>query len=287
MKNKKIIYSILYLLLLITSFSCEKIVKKKKEFTQKREVGTKPFEDFFSIRDYPNMKPDIAAYKQVVNSEMQKMTNERSSSSVSWQMEGPLNIGGRINSIAIHPSSLNTIIIGTPNGGIFKSINDGATWQAVFDNEITSAIGDIAYAPSNSQIVFAGTGDPALGGYSFIGNGIYKSIDGGDTWSNSGLTNTGVISKIQVHPTNPNIIYVAAMGIKMIRSNDRGIYKSIDGGATWNLIKFINNETGFNNILINPVNPSILYATSWSRVRNNEVSIISGYTSRLHKSIDA
>ena len=280
-------YSVFCILLFILSSSCVQEEQKKARFHQKKQIGLKPFEDFFLAKDYPELSPDIARFQQVADLELKRIEANRSSVSNPWGMEGPLNIGGRINTIAIHPSSLNTILIGTPNGGIFKTTDGGFTWQPVFDNEITSAIGDIEYAPSNPSIVFAGTGDPALGGYSYIGNGIYKSNDGGNTWLNSGLINTGVISKIQIHPTNPNIIYVACMGNKMERTMDRGIYKSIDGGGSWAQIKFIDQETGFNHIVLNPQNTSILYATSWRRVRNNTESIISGYTSRLYKSEDA
>lgn len=260
---------------------------KKAKFEQGSNINSlKPYEHYFLGRDFPVLIPDVAAYKQVLVNETNKNRLFKTSSSALWQMEGPNNIGGRITAIAIHPSSLSTILIGTPNGGIFKSTNDGSSWTPVFDNEITLSIGDIAYAPSNNQIVYAGTGDPALSGYPFIGNGVYKSTDGGNTWVNSGLTNTGVISKIEVHPTNPNIVYAAAMGIPMVRTPDRGIYKSTDGGTSWTKVKFIDNETGFSNIIINPSNPLILYATSWRRIRNNQESITSGYTSRLYKSSD-
>lgn len=279
-------FKIISMMALVVIIFIPKKATKQYQAKQKVEaIKLTPSEQFFLGKDYPELAPDVTAYKSVVNTESQKKYTQKTNSTL-WQLEGPTNIGGRITAIAIHPTSLNTILIGTPNGGIFKTTNDGTSWQPVFDNESTLAIGDIQYAPSNSSIVYAGTGDPALGGYPFIGNGIYKSIDGGNSWINSGLNATGVISKIAVHPTNPNILYAAAMGIPMVRTNDRGIYKSIDGGATWTQIKFIDNETGFSNIIINPSNPQILYASSWRRIRNNQESIISGYTSRLYKSID-
>ncbi len=267
-------------------FLPKKAIQRYQPLQKAEACKLTPSEQFFLGKDYPDLAPDILAYKNVVNAESHNYQTKKTTSTL-WQVEGPTNIGGRITAIAIHPTSLNTILIGTPNGGVFKTTNDGASWQPVFDNESTLAIGDIQYAPSNSSIVYAGTGDPALSGYPFIGNGMYKSTDGGSTWTNSGLNATGVISKIAVHPTNPSIVYAAAMGIPMVRTNDRGIYKSIDGGATWTQIKFIDNETGFSNIIINPTNPQILYASSWRRIRNNQESIISGYTSRLYKSIDA
>jgi photosystem II stability/assembly factor-like uncharacterized protein len=283
-------YTASALLLCLIAFhpNNQKTFSHKKLNEEKRSLL--PSEQRFYMFNYPDFNGDPSVYKNAMAEAEINRINSRFSTTnalnIPWQVEGPGNIGGRITCIATQPGNTNVILIGTPNGGVFKSNNGGTNWTPIFDTQNNLSIGSIAFDPQNNQTIYVGTGDPAVSGYPFIGDGIYKSTDGGTTWANSGLNNVGVICKVAVHPTNANIILVAAMGLPMQRDNNRGIYKSTDGGASWTQVKFIDNETGFSDVIIDPINPQNMYATSWRRIRNNQESVVSGHTSRVYKSID-
>lgn len=272
------------------AFHSDPIEKKANSPIYAEKATLLPYEERFYMFNYPDFNGDPEIYRQAMMEASSYMANSRFSSTnslnVPWQVEGPGNIGGRVTCIATQPGNQQTVLIGTPNGGIFKSTNSGTTWSPIFDAESNLAIGSIAYAPSSPQTIYVGTGDPAVSGYPFIGNGIYKSTNGGTSWTNSGLNNVGVIAKVAVDPMNANNIVVAAMGLPMQRDNNRGLYRSTNGGTSWTQVKFIDNETGFSDVLINPTNPQVMYATSWRRIRNNQESVVSGHTSRVYKSID-
>lgn len=185
-------------------------------------------------------------------------------------------------------SQPNTYYAAAASGGVFKSTNAGTTWQAIFDNEPTLAIGDIAIAPSDEDIIYVGTGEPNAGGGSiaYDGNGVYRSDDSGETWSQIGLEQTGSISKIIVHPTNPDIAYAGAMGHLFTTGPDRGLFRTLDGGQNWEKVLFINDSTGIIDIAIHPNNPNILYASAWQRVRTAYRRAYGGPSSGIYKSID-
>src|SRR5690606_27754433 len=145
------------------------------------------------------------------------------------------------------------------------------------------AIGDITLDPVNPDIVYAGTGDPKVTGYPFIGDGVYKSTDGGMTWQHLGLTEQRIVSKIIVDPTNSDIIYVSCLGLPFERNDDRGLYKSIDGGNTWSQILFVSDQAGIVDFLLNPNNPQIIDAASWDRSRNNMEAIVVGSNVKIFK----
>jgi len=245
-----------------------------------------PYDYLFLQRSYPDQTFDMEAYWGAMYQASQQSNLQRSSSSVSWDTEGPGNIGGRVNCIAIHPTNSSIMYEGNTTGGIFKTTDAGATWNPIFDNNPALAIGCIVLDPNNSSTIYAGTGDPNVSGYPFIGDGVYKSTDAGATWTNIGLQNTRIISDFAVDPTNSNVLYAATMGTPFVRDNNRGLYKSTDGGTTWNQVLFINNETGISDLVLDPVNPQVIYATSWTRIRNNQESLISGNDCRIYKSTD-
>ncbi len=289
--NKPLLLSISFVLLIAVLFIAKSITNSDSSTSSyAKKVGLLPSEERFSAFNYPDFVADVPTYMSALSSARNHALSTNSSRSAmaptTWQVEGPGNIGGRITCIAIHPTNTNIIFIGTPNGGVFKSTDGGATWNPVFDNETNLSIGSIAFSPSSPTTIYVGTGDPAVSGYPFIGNGIYKSIDGGVTWTNMGLASASVICKLVVHPTNSNIVYAATMGLPMQRDNNRGIYKTIDGGINWTQVKFIDNETGFSDVIMNPANPLEVYGVSWRRIRNTQESVVSGYTSRVYKTID-
>jgi photosystem II stability/assembly factor-like uncharacterized protein len=243
-----------------------------------------PYDFFAQTRSYPDAAFDVKAFEEVMSfASNQNKSASSANTNGTWQIEGPTNIGGRITCVAVSPTNSNVILIGTPGAGIYKTTNGGASWTPVFDSKPFLYIGAIAYDPNNPSIVYAGTGDPDVPFTVFIGDGIYKSTDGGNTWTNTGLGNAKIINKIVVNPANSNEIYVAALGNPIIADANRGIYKSTNGGTTWTQVLLIDNQTGVTDIEINPSNPQILYATSYTCIRNATVNIRYSNQARVYK----
>jgi hypothetical protein len=169
---------------------------------------------------------------------------------------------------------------------LFKTVNAGITWQALFEDQPNPSIGDIAIAPSNPSIVYVGTGEPNNRQSASWGNGVYKSMDGGTTWTHLGLKETHHIGRIVVHPTDPNIVYVAAQGDLWGPNKERGVYKSTDGGATWTQTLYVDEDTGANDIAIDSQSPNILYATTYQHRRTVFSYNGGGPGSALHRSTD-
>lgn len=186
-----------------------------------------------------------------------------------WQFIGPTNISGRCTDVeAVRPRGKNyTIWVGSASGGVWKSVNEGVTFEPVFDNFGTSTIGDIDICDANPDIVWVGTGEANIFRSSNAGCGVWKTEDGGVTWEHMGLENTFTISRIIIHPEDPDIVYVASAGHEWTLNKERGIFKTTDGGKTWKKIKYIDDETGFIDLVMHPENPEILYGTSWQRTR--------------------
>ena len=247
------------------------------------ENPAQPYDFFAETRSYPDNVFDLKAFEAVHNEAFLQMQNSRSQSPTLWQQEGPYNIGGRISCMAVSPTNSNVIFIGTPGAGIYKSTNGGASWTSVFDNQTSLYIGSIAIDPNNVNTIYAGTGDPAVPFTVFVGDGIYISTDGGITWNNIGLANTKIISKIIVSPNNSNEIYVSANGNPLIADNNRGVYKSTNGGLTWNQLLFVNNQTGISDIIMNPANNNEIYAASYTCIRNATVNIRYSNDARIYK----
>src|SRR6185436_4454592 len=180
---------------------------------------------------------------------------------------GPASMGGRIDDIAVSESDPSIIYLGYAVGGVFKSENNGTTFSPVFETYGTASIGDIAIHPTNPDIAYVGTGEANNRQTSSFGDGIYKTTDGGRTFQNAGLRETQTIARIVIDPKNPETVYVAAPGHLFGPNKERGVYKTSDGGRNWNLVKFIDEDTGFTDIAIDPVNTNTLYAASYQRRR--------------------
>ena len=200
---------------------------------------------------------------------------------------GPAVMMGRLDDIEGAEKDPMTMYLGFATGGLWKSTDAGNHWLSLFDEMPVTSIGDIAIAPSDPNIVYVGTGEPNNRQSSSIGGGVYGTRDGGKTWTNLGLVDTQSIGRIAVNPVNPDIVYVAAVGHLFGPNPDRGLYKSIDGGKNWKLTKFIDNDTGFNDVQIDPVNPKVLYASSYQRRRTWWGVNGGGPGSGLWKSMDA
>ena len=204
-----------------------------------------------------------------------------------WRTVGPANFEGRVADVVGIPSPSRTFFVAAAGGGIWKSTNAGTTFRPVFDNYPVVSMGALAIAPSDTMQVWAGTGEQNSRNTIEPGGGIYKSTDGGLTWKLMGLEKTQHIGRIAVHPTNPNVVYVAALGAAWKSNPERGVYKTEDGGATWKLVKSINDKTGFIDIGIDPKNPNVIWASAYQRVRGPYFLTSGGPGSGLWKSTDA
>ncbi|HVZ76557.1 MAG TPA: hypothetical protein VG818_01090 [Gemmatimonadaceae bacterium] len=203
-----------------------------------------------------------------------------------WRTVGPANFDGRVNDIVGIPFPSKTFYVASAAGGVFKTTNAGTTFRPVFENERVASVGALAIAPSDTNQVWVGTGDPNTRNTIEPGGGIYKSTNGGRTWQFMGLKETQNIGRIQVNPTNPDIVFVAALGHAWDTNPERGLYRTTDGGKTWKLVKFISNKAGFVDVQIDPSNPNVIYATSWERIRGPYFLNSGGPGSGLWKSTD-
>lgn len=205
---------------------------------------------------------------------------------LSFRMVGPALTSGRVIDIAVHPANKDTWYVAAAAGGVWLTVNHGITFEPIFDNYGSYSIGCLAIAPSNPNTVWVGSGENNNQRSVSYGDGIYKSVDGGKSFTNMGLKNTEHIGKIVVHPTNENIIWVAAYGPLWSSGGERGIYKTTDGGVTWTRTLFVSEHTGISEIAIDPNNPDILYAAAHQRRRHEYTYIGGGPESGLYKSTD-
>jgi photosystem II stability/assembly factor-like uncharacterized protein len=254
----------------------------------KKIIPALPSDWFFEQRAYPFGYVKGESYDLALREALYAREDARMASPGNWIFAGPLNIGGRITDVEAMPSNPNTILVGAASGGIFKSTDGGNNWNPVFDQSPALSIGDLAIAPSNNNIVYAGTGEPnnGRGSVTYDGQGIFKSIDGGNTWISVGLQNTKTTTRIAIHPTNPDIVYAGTMGELFANGNNRGLYKTTDGGLNWNQILYINDSTGISDVVIDPSNPNTVYASSWTRVRRYYYYNYGGPGSNIYKSTD-
>lgn len=264
-------------------------VLENKEEKAVKDAGLTPAEWFHLLREYPDFKTNVPAYTQAMT-QLRNASQQRGSFegfTARWTQEGPGNIGARINTIKVHPTNPNIIYIGYSTGGVWKTVDGGQNWFPIFDQQAFLSIGDIELDPQNPNTVYVGTGDPNVSGYPFIGDGLWKSTNGGQSWQHLGLTNQRIISKIVVHPTNANILYVATMGLPFERNNDRGLYKTINGGQSWQQVLFVSDQTGAIDLKISPADPNVLYVAMWDRIRNNQESVVVGNNARIWKTSNA
>jgi photosystem II stability/assembly factor-like uncharacterized protein len=186
-----------------------------------------------------------------------------------WQFLGPKNVSGRSTDIAVVAprGKYYTVYVASATGGLWKTDNEATTWQPVFDQGPSTTVGDVAIAPSNPGIVWMGTGEANIFRSSQAGAGVYKSIDAGKTWQHMGLADTYTIPRIVIHPTAPDVVYVAASGHEWTDNAERGVYKTTDGGTSWEKILFVNDRTGAIDLVMDPADPNTLYAATWQRIR--------------------
>ncbi|HSD62450.1 MAG TPA: T9SS type A sorting domain-containing protein [Ignavibacteriaceae bacterium] len=247
-----------------------------------------PSDWFYRQRAYPTGDIPLNKYYAAIEKKNQLKNAPGRILNNSWLPEGPVNIGGRISDIEMSSTSYDTIYAGIASGGVFKSVNGGSSWVPVFDETGVMSIGDLAVDPVNPNVVYAGTGEVNCGGGSMTygGNGVYKSIDGGQTWTLLGLAATQYISRIIIDPNNSNTIYLGAMGRLFAKNQERGLYKSTDGGITWQKKLYVSDSTGCVDIAINPQQTNIIYAAMWERTRRPDRHSYGGPTCGIYKSTD-
>ncbi len=299
MKLSHLFISIFYLALV--ALLSIKLISGLNTFSKKQQPHTQstneisreenePNDWLYMQRSYPSGRIDSRAYVKAVAYNKEKTFQNKFRNgllSKSWEFCGPTNMAGRITDIEM-TDDLSTIFVGSASGGIFKSTDDGATWLPIFDDETSLSIGDIAIAHSDNKIIYVGTGEANAGGGSiaYDGNGVYKSSDGGSTWSHMGLDSMGSIGKVIIDPKHPDICFVAAMGYLFQNNEDRGLYRSLNGGLSWDKVLFINDSTGIIDIAINPKHPDTIFAAAWERVRRVNRRSYGGPSSGIFRSTD-
>jgi photosystem II stability/assembly factor-like uncharacterized protein len=236
----------------------------------------------------------VLGFTVIVNAQKSKVEEKKPKdpftastfSGLKWRSIGPAFTSGRIADFAVNPNNHSEYYVATASGHLWKTTNSGTTWDAIADT-LPYSLGVVVLDPTNTNVVWVGTGENnhqrALG----YGNGVYKSIDGGKSWKNMGLKDSRQIGGIVVDSKNPNIVYVAAEGSVWGPGGDRGLFKTVDGGKTWNKVLNISENTGVNNIVIDPRDSNVLYATSEQRRRHIFTKIGGGPESAVYKTTDA
>ena len=192
--------------------------------------------------------------------------DEKLFNAMKWRQIGPFR-GGRVLAVTGVPGEPNVFYFGGASGGVWKSVDTGVSWQPIFDKQNIASIGSIAVAPSDHNIIYVGTGEACIRGNITYGNGVYKSNDGGKTWKNLGLKDTRHIGAVIVDPKNPNIAFVAALGHAYGANEERGLFRTTDGGATWQKVLYKDNKTGAIDVVFDPNNSSTLFASLWEVYR--------------------
>jgi photosystem II stability/assembly factor-like uncharacterized protein len=199
---------------------------------------------------------------------------------------GPANMSGRISDIDVVAHNTNIMVAGTGTGGVWKSENGGITWKPIFDKQPCSSIGAVAIYQNNPSIIWVGTGEASVRNSCGVGRGVFKSLDGGKTWLNLGLERTEKISAIRLNPDNPNVAYISAMGTTWGENSERGVYKTSNGGKTWEKILYVDQKTGAADLAMDPGNPNKLIASMWEHRRWPWFFKSGGPSSGLYLTVD-
>src|SRR3954471_7244788 len=201
-----------------------------------------------------------------------------------WRYVGP--VGNRVASVVGVPGDPNVYYAGAASGGIWKTIDGGIHWSPIFDDQDVSSVGALAVAPSNANVVWAGTGEPWIRSHISAGNGVYKSTDAGRTWRKMGLDSVGRVGRIAIDPSNPDIVFVAAQGFSYGPQEERGIYRTTDGGAHWQRVLFVDRNTGGIDVVMHPTNPQVLFAAMWQLEIRTWTRESGGPGSGIYTSVD-
>jgi len=279
MKKAYFIFSALLFLLVIMIVLQN---DKKGVDTNQRTTGPSDWMAVQRMYPYNEIKQDVYLKEMKKANEMHALRDGE----IDWEFVGPTNIGGRITDIEMPTGQSSTIYVGAATGGLLKTNNAGFSWEQMFSSVPTISIGDIAIDPQNQDILYVGTGEANSSSYSFLGSGIYKSLDAGDTWQYSGLEESAYIGRVIVDHINSERVFAAACGTLFSTSTSRGIYRTIDGGDSWEQVLFVNDSTAAIDLVQHPNNADILYAAFWERKRGLTYRNSFGHSSGIWKTID-
>ena len=245
-----------------------------------------PNETEWIKRTYPYYAFDKQAYALIITEARRHRSAAKTHGLGPWVAAGPTNIPGRISDIEYNPADPNVVYAGSATGGVFKSADGGVSWVPVFDDVPVQTIGDIAVDASNPETVYVGTGEANGGHNNFPGAGLYKSTDAGASWTFSGLEETTSIGRVLVDPADSNRVFVAAVGSYFAPDPNRGVYRSKDGGTSWEQVLAVNDSTGIVDLVMHPDSSGILFAAAWQRVRRPSGAFLSGEASGIYRSDD-
>jgi len=268
------------------SFAKASAGKQSANHQSPKHKSPEPSDYLWAQRAFPyGTVPSGAFYKAL--EQVQNATQDRGNGLV-WYLAGPTYVSGRITDVVMHHTDLQTIYAASASGGVWKSSDAGGNWIPITDDLPSLSIGDIALDPSDKNTIYVGTGEPNGGGGSvtYDGRGIFKSSDGGASWASLGLEASGSIGRIEVDPKNSNRIFVAAMGHLFDNNSERGIFRSEDGGTSWEKTLFVNDSTGGIDLAIHPNNPDTVFAVTWQRTRQPNKRVYGGPGCGIWRSTD-
>ncbi len=241
---------------------------------------------YATAQDFTNKRASTGAQRMHAFEHQKELLKASPYNDISWRLTGPDVVSGRCTEVCGIPGNKNFILAAFATGGIWKTDDGGENWQSLFDEHGTQSIGSIAIAPSQTNTYYAGTGEANIFRASLPGLGMYKSIDAGKTWQHIGLENTGTISRVIVHPENPDMVYVAASGNEWTYNAERGVYLTTNGGKNWKKILFENAQSGCIDLVMDKSNPDVLYASMWNRVRKRWSDPVPEDGDHLYKTTD-
>ena len=263
------------------------------------EDKTTPNDWYWRQRAYPSAEISLDGYRlalqqadaklaeaRELRARMQAAGRKNALLTNPWEQRGPTNIGARVTDLAVHPTNPDIAYAAMASGGVFKTTDGGDHWLPLFDDEQVLSVGAVALDPQEPNTVYVGTGEANAGSYSFFGVGLYRSLDAGATWEHIGLDESRYIARIVVHPTNSDRIFVATTGQLFGSNPERGVYRSLNGGDTWERSLAVTDSTAAIDLVINPSDPDILFAAMWERVRGLNYRRSGGPSSGVYRTTD-
>jgi photosystem II stability/assembly factor-like uncharacterized protein len=250
------------------------------------EPGTFPNDWSFAQRAYPYEEVNHEQMTEAMADGYALRLSATRSDRAAWQERGPSNIGARVTDLAFDPTDPDIIYAAMASGGLFKTADGGSTWDPIFDDQPVLTIGDMAVDPDDPDVIYVGTGESNATSSSWFGAGIFKSTDGGSTWSHIGLEETRYTGRIVIDPRNTDRVWVAATGTLFGTNPDRGVYRSTDAGDSWTQVFALTDSTAAIDLAINPDHPDTVYVAMWERVRRRTYRRSGGPSSGIYRSTD-